>query len=115
MQTVKGDVATMPAPAFIPLDLSAVHHARPHRQHGNYYNRTKRKRDSSSQSGRSSSPGPAEPSPANLPPWSDPLYPYSRGTVGWVKHLYKGTGAVGKEKNSGNGFFSTHEFESRVT
>ena len=53
----------------------------------NYYNRTKRKRDSSSCSNGhhgvqscQDQGGPVVP----LPPWSDPDYPYSRGIIGWV-------------------------------
>ena len=54
----------------------------------NYYNRTKRKRDSSSCSNGNHGVtscqdhgGPVVP----LPPWSDPDYPYSRGIIGWVE------------------------------
>ena len=61
-----------------------------HHMGTNYYNRTKRKRDSSSCSnghhGAQSCQdqvGPVVP----LPPWSDPDYPYSRGIIGWV-HLH---------------------------
>lgn len=92
---------TMPAPSYIPLDgsqgqcQSSVprYISRLHRQNSNnYYNRTKRKRDSSSSSGgngnslgnRGGGGGGVDPTggTANLPPWSDPLYPYSRGTLG---------------------------------
>ena len=101
MQSQEGDVKTMPAPSYIPLDgsqgqcQSSVprYISRLHRQNSNnYYNRTKRKRDSSSSSGgngnslgnRGGGGGGVDPTggTANLPPWSDPLYPYSRGTLG---------------------------------
>jgi len=104
-----GVVKSQPAPSYIPLGCgvtNGVSHMLPpggeprhpyiprHHQKGskgvganNYYNRTKRKRDSSSCSsglGGSpcSTPHPQNGVPANLPPWSDPLYPYSRGIIG---------------------------------
>eukprot|EP00092_Neocalanus_flemingeri_P101775 GFUD01130119.1.p1 GENE.GFUD01130119.1~~GFUD01130119.1.p1 ORF type:complete len:436 (+),score=57.99 GFUD01130119.1:50-1357(+) len=106
MQNLDGDVKTMPAPSYIPLEGLGGRNSpgpryinRPHRHQNasTYYNRTKRKRDSSScstgnYSGRSDSPrtsSQASPQKSNtntivtnLPPWSDPLYPYSRGTLG---------------------------------
>ena len=62
-----------------------------HHMGTNYYNRTKRKRDSSSCSnhGHHGAPScqdqgvPVVP----LPPWSDPDYPYSRGIIGWVHRV----------------------------
>ena len=58
-----------------------------HHMGTNYYNRTKRKRDSSSCSNGhhgvqscQDQGGPVVP----LPPWSDPDYPYSRGIIGGV-------------------------------
>jgi len=106
MQNLDGDVKTMPAPSYIPLEglpgrnspgPRYLHRAQRHQNGSNYYNRTKRKRDSSScstgtYSGRSDSPRTSiqaslhKPNTnaivTNLPPWSDPLYPYSRGTLG---------------------------------
>jgi len=107
MQNLDGDVKTMPAPSYIPLEghpgrtspgQRYINRPYRHQNSSNYYNRTKRKRDSSScstgnYSGRSDSPRTStQSSPqnkantndigANLPPWSDPLYPYSRGTLG---------------------------------
>jgi len=92
-------VSTMPAPAYIPLgdptkalcnggSIPGLGHRAPYRPHrqanpgSNYYSKTKRKRDSSSCSGRSESPpknGETIPAP---PPWHNPTYPYSRGVIG---------------------------------
>ena len=46
-------------------------------QHHNYYNRTKRKRDNSSETGHDMMGH-----HHTLPPWCDPAYPYSRGMIG---------------------------------
>ena len=88
MQTETGSLKTMPAPSYIPLDgRSQIRqgHNRHYRQQypSNHYNRTKRKRDSSSgsngnTSGRSDSPGEG----MVVPPWADPVYPYTKGIIG---------------------------------
>ena len=86
----EGAVSTMPAPSYIPLGdpAKALGHRAPYRPHrqanpgSNYYSKTKRKRDSSSCSGRSESPpktGETIPAP---PPWHNPTCPYSRGIIG---------------------------------
>jgi hypothetical protein len=87
----EGAVKTMPAPTYLPRLGDPAGPARgPDRPprpaaHGsNYYSKTKRKRDSSSCSGRSDSPGAVDPGPC--PPWHNTLYPYSRGVIGWVLH-----------------------------
>lgn len=107
IQIEGGVVKGPPAPSYIPLGSrvnNGVSHILPpgveprpaylprHHQKGsqggganNYYNRTKRKRDSSScgvGGSPCSTPHPQNGLPANLPPWSDPLYPYSRGIIG---------------------------------
>jgi len=113
MQQVQPDKRTFNAPTFIPLEgggplvaggrgtVSELRGDRPghayrhHRQNcSNYYNRTKRKRESSSCSnGNLSTRGggdgdktkPLENGTVehvDLPPWVDPLYPYSRGIIG---------------------------------
>ena len=86
---LEGDVRTMPAPSYIPLGETLLnantrnpyrHTHRQTSQGSNYYSKTKRKRDSSSCSGRSDSPPSADvPAP---PPWHNPVYPYSRGIIG---------------------------------
>ena len=99
MQGGDGDVKTMPAPRYIPLgDPTKVllcnggappglAHRNPYRAHrqtsqgSNYYSKTKRKRDSSSCSGRSESPKNGE-TVSPPPPWHNPTYPYTRGIIG---------------------------------
>jgi len=89
MQTESGSLKTMQAPSYIPLDgrvQMRPGHNRHYRQQypSNHYNRTKRKRDSSSGSNggsvptRSDSPGEG----LALPPWADPVYPYTKGIIG---------------------------------
>lgn len=109
MQQVQTDKRTLNA-AFIPLEGGGPlvaggrgtvaelrdkpgHTYRQHRQYcSNYYNRTKRKRESSSCSnGNCSNRAEGEKGKPvvngtgeleDLPPWVDPLYPYSRGIIG---------------------------------
>ena len=85
----------MPAPSYIPLgdptkliNMTNGNSLRnsPYRAHrqgsqgNNYYSKTKRKRDSSSCSGRSDSPKNVDLPPP--PPWHNPTYPYTRGIIG---------------------------------
>ena len=77
-----GAVKTLAAPSYLPLEVGGgrgQHRPYRHQYPSNHYNRTKRKRDSSSCSNgavRSNSPG------TSLPPWTDPIYPYSKGIIG---------------------------------
>ena len=88
MQQETGSLKTMPAPSYIPLNgqqgpVRTVHNrGYRHQYPSNHYNRTKRKRDSSSGSNGYSSNRSQSPGTASLPPWGDPLYPYTKGIIG---------------------------------
>jgi len=87
MQVETGSVKTLQAPSYIPLDRRQIrpNHARHYRHNypSNHYNPTKRKRDSSSGSnGNAPSARSVSPGAASLPPWADPVYPYTKGIIG---------------------------------
>ena len=86
MQQESGSLKTLPAPSYIPLDgrnhLRGVQ-SRPYRHQypSNHYNRTKRKRESSSSNGHTTTRSDSPPI-QGLPPWADPVYPYTKGIIG---------------------------------